>query len=68
MAIGWTYSEPAQASLVVFGLVFEDAVAFEIQEKVLPVGLVGCDVEDQEVEHGDEREAFVKLRERFQDP
>ena len=40
------YSEPAQASLVVFGLVFEDAVAFEVEEKVLPVGFVRCDVED----------------------
>lgn len=63
-----TYSEPAQASLVVFGLVFKDAVAFEIQEKVLAVGFVWCDVKDQEVEHGDESEAFVELGERFQDP
>ena len=51
-----------------FGFVLEDAVAFEILEEVLSVRFVGCDVEDEEVEHGDESEAFVELGKRFQDP
>ena len=63
-----TYVEPAQASPVVRGLVLQDAEALKVDEKVIPMSLMRCDVEDEEIEHGDESEAFVELGHRFQDP
>ena len=50
------------------GFVFQDAVAFEVHEIVIPVCFMWCDVEHEEIEHGDESEAFVELREGFQEP
>ena len=50
------------------GLVFDDAEALEVHEEVVPVGFMWGDVEDEEIEHCDESEAFVELGEGFQDP
>lgn len=50
------------------GLVFQDAVALEVHEVVIPVGLVWCDIEYKQVKHCDESETFVELRKRFQYP
>lgn len=47
------------------GFVFENAVALEVHEEEVPVGFMRCDVEDEEVEHCDKSEAFVKLGKRF---
>ena len=68
--LGKAYFEPAQAASVVLqlGLVFDDAEALEVHEEVVPVGFMWGDVEDEEIEHCDESEAFVELGEGFQDP
>ena len=63
-----TYFEPAQASSVVLGLVFDDAVALEVHEEEISVGFIGRNVEYEEIEHGDESKAFVQLGERLQNP
>ena len=63
-----TYFEPAQASSVVFGLVFDDTVALEVHEEQISVGFIGRDVEYEEIEHCDKSKAFVQLGERLQNP
>lgn len=50
------------------GLILQNAVAFEIHKVVIPARLMWCDVEHKEVEHLNERKAFVELRKRFQEP
>ena len=63
-----TYVEPAQASPVMGGFVLQDAEALKVDEEVVPVGFMRCDVKDKEIEHGDESKAFVELGYRFQNP
>ena len=60
--------EPAQASSVMGRFVLQDAKALEVDEVVVPMGFMRCDVEDEEIKHGDQSEAFVELGNRFQDP
>lgn len=48
-----------------FRLVFQDAEALEVHEKMVPVSFVWCDIENKEIEHCDEREAFVELWKGF---
>ena len=45
-------------------LVFNDAEALEAHEVLVPMNLVWCDIEYEEIEHCDEGEAFVEFRER----
>ena len=39
-----------------------------MQEVVVPVSFMGCDVEYEKVEHGDESKALVELGKGFQYP
>ena len=48
--------------------VLDNAEALEVHEEVIPVGSMRCDIEDEEIEHSDEGEAFVELGERVQEP
>ena len=50
------------------GLILHNAVAFEVHKVVVPMCFMWCDIEHKEIEHRNESEAFVELRERFQEP
>ena len=49
-------------------LVFQNAITFKVDEVVIPVGFMWCDIEHKNIEHCDESKAFVELRKRFQEP
>ena len=65
MAIGATNVEPSQTASIVLGHAALAAIAMktrEIAEVILSGRILGCDVDDNEVKHCDERERLVKLR------
>ena len=63
-----TDAEPAKTASVVFGFLAPIVKTLEMLEMTFSGSVVGCDVDDQEVKHGDQGEAFVQLGKRQQDP
>ena len=63
-----TDAEPAKTASIVFRLLAPIVKTLEMLKMTLSGRVVGCDVDDQKVEHGDQGEAFVQLGERQQYP
>ena len=56
-----TDAEPVKTASVVFGFLAPVVETLEMLEMTFSRCVVGGDVDDQEIKHGDQGEAFVQL-------
>ena len=60
--------EPPQAATIMFGFLRVASESLQMVKVSLSILLVWGNIEDHQVEHGDQGKALVELRERQQDP